>query len=141
MSTITLSVPLTITSCWDDDDDDLVLSQSSIAGHWSNGTDDYQELIYIGSDGVIGYQYDNLEDRNDWIYIDAGGTYTIDGNVITAIYNVVDVGGWSGNITKTVMGFTNKKTTTIKYTITDYTNDSMTIKNDITGKTAKYFKY
>lgn len=134
---------MSFTSCGDEDEDldNLVLTQANIVGNWASDTEDYQEIYSIDSHGVIGYMYDNLEDDKNWMYIDAGGTYTVDGNVITAKYNQVEVGGYSGYSTKSVMGFTNNTPKTIKYTIVDYTDDSMTIKNETTGKTTKYFKY
>ena len=131
-------------SCDDDNDDDEpapveVNYASLIPGHWANTglASNLSETIsfnYKGA-GTICF-YDLVE--NDW-GATAFGTYTLNGNKITASYNQVTV--YDSNYKSgTYHGFTDGKSKTVTYTIQSCDGKELVLKDE-SGKMQTYKKY
>lgn len=131
-------------SCGDDDDDDEptpveVNYASVIPGHWENTglAGNLSETIGINYKGTGTIALEDLVE-NDWGVM-AFGTYTLNGDKLTASYTDVTVYDSNYNA-GTYHGFTDGKSKTVTYTIQSCDGKKLVLKDE-SGKTQTYEKY
>uniref|UniRef100_UPI004026FC23 hypothetical protein n=1 Tax=Candidatus Cryptobacteroides bacterium TaxID=3085639 RepID=UPI004026FC23 len=134
-----LVLGLGMAGCSKDDDNSAKTDYADlIRGHWSSViSDSEKETISIDSQGAGSILFYDLI-HNDW-GIMARGTYTLNGNTISATYDRVQVNDENYNST-TWHGFTNGKAQTVEYTIVSCDGKKLVLKKD-NGETRDFEKY
>lgn len=136
---------LGFSSCGDDDETVTTVDtdfSKLIRGHWAN-TDVDEDYYYVSlsidykGSGTISF-YDLIND-DDQYGVMAFGTYTLNGNKLTAIYNDVDCKD-ANYKSFTYHGFSDGKSRTIVYTIQSCDGNKLVL-TDESGKNANYEKY
>lgn len=93
-------------------------------------TFDYDAMYDQHIEGFIEFQYGYRGGDFEYGLVDATGTYTISGNVLTAKYTYVGFSDWHYGST---YGFVDGQSKTVTYTIQSCTDEKMVVKESATG--------
>ena len=128
-----------ITSCNDDEKEEPSVDYPSLLkGHWMHvyGESEYETLSFTGSNSIL-YEYLYTDEKESGGYgVYASGTYTIDGNILTAFYDYVDLMDATS-----LRGFYKGQSKTVQYTIESIRGDKMILIDNSTWSYLSFEKY